>query len=350
MNELLNRVYWGNTVQNYLIALAVILGGMLLLRIIKKKVIALLKRWAEKSEGTLDDFLVSLLEKNLLPVLYLGAVYGGLNYLTLHSKLERVVHIGYALVITFFAVRLVLRFIRHGMESYAEQQEDADVKKKQLRSLMAIVKVIIWAIALILLLGNLGFNVTGIVAGLGIGGIAIALAAQTILGDLFSYFVIFFDKPFEVGDFITLDDKKGTVEKVGLKTTRIRALTGEILIVSNTNLTNSRVHNYKQLERRRVAFNIGVTYHTSAEKLRRIPQIIEQIVTPKEQITFDRAHFMQFSDFSLVFEIVYFVEIADLKFHMDKQEEILIEIYEAFEKAGIEFAFPTQTLQIEKKV
>lgn len=348
MQEILSMELWGNTVQNYLIALAVIIGLMLLIKLIRNRVVFYLKKWAAKSENTLDDFVVSLVEKNILPILNLGAVYAGFHYLTLSAKVSRIMTVMYAIFITWFLVRLILRFIRRAMESYAEKQEDAETKKKQLRSLMAIVNAIVWAFALLVLLSNLGYNVTGIITGLGIGGIAIALAAQTILGDLFSYFVIFFDKPFEVGDFIIVDDKRGTVEKVGLKTTRIRSLTGEQLVMSNTSLTNARVHNYKQMERRRVAVIIGVTYQTSAEKLKRIPDIVKEIVTQHELATFDRTHFIAFGDFSLNFEIVYFMEKPDMVTYLDVQQEINLAIFEAFEKQGIEFAYPTQTVFVEK--
>jgi small-conductance mechanosensitive channel len=348
MQEILSMELWGNTVQEYLIALAVIIGLILLIKLIRNRVVFYLKKWAAKSENTLDDFVVSLVEKNILPILNLGAFYAGFHYLTLSDKVSRIMTVIYAIFITWFLVRLILRFIRRAMESYAEKHEDAEAKKKQLRSLMAIVKAIVWAFAILVLLSNLGYNVTGIITGLGIGGIAIALAAQTILGDLFSYFVIFFDKPFEIGDFIIVDDKRGTVEKVGLKTTRIRSLTGEQLVMSNTSLTNARVHNYKQMERRRVAVTIGVTYQTSAEKLKRIPNIVKEIVTQHELATFDRTHFVAFGDFSLNFEIVYFMEKPDMVTYLDVQQEINLAIFEAFEKQGIEFAYPTQTVFVEK--
>src|SRR3546814_878321 len=144
---------------------------------------------------------------------------------------------------------------------------------RQNRGIMFILNVVIWIFGLVLLLSNLGYDVTAIVAGMGIGGIAIALAAQTILGDLFSYFVIFFDRPFEIGDFIVVDDKSGTVEYVGIKTTRLKSLGGEQLVFSNTDLTNSRLHNYKRMERRRIVFKLGVVYETPEKKLKLIPEI-----------------------------------------------------------------------------
>lgn len=348
MEEFLKQVYWNNTVEQYLITLGIILGGLILIRLFRKKAISILKKWSDKSENTIDDFLVLLLEKNLLPIINVGVFYFGLQYLNTTTKVDRILIIAYSVVITWFLVRLVIRFISKGMESYADQQAEPEVKRKQIKTLMVIVNIIIWSLALILLMSNLGYNVTGIVAGLGIGGIAIALAAQTILGDLFSYFVIFFDKPFEVGDFIIVDDKVGSVEKVGLKTTRIRAITGEQLIMSNTNLTNSRVHNFKRMERRRVVLKMGVIYGTPSDKLEMVPPMIENMIKEQEELTFDRAHFSGFGDFSLNFEIVYFVGNSDYVTYMDNQQKLLLKIYRAFEKEGIEFAFPTQTLFLER--
>ena len=196
---------------------------------------------------------------------------------------------------------------------------------------------------------NLGFDISAVIAGLGIGGIAIALAAQAILGDLFSYFVIFFDRPFEVGDFIVVGDKVGTVEYTGIKTTRIRALSGEQMVFSNTDLTNSRIHNFKKMERRRVVFSLGVIYQTTADQLEEIPKIVRGIIEKQNDTTFDRGHFKSYGDFSLNFEFVYFVIGSDYVKYMDTQQAINMEIYRTFEQKGIEFAYPTQTLFVSKE-
>jgi small-conductance mechanosensitive channel len=205
-------------------------------------------------------------------------------------------------------------------------------------------QVVIWVGGFLFLIDNLGYDITTLVAGLGIGGIAIALAAQTILGDLFSYLVIFFDKPFEIGDFIVVEDKMGTVEYIGIKTTRLRTLGGEQLICSNTDLTNSRVHNYKRMQERRVVFGLGVIYGTRAAQLKIIPKLIRDIIESIDGTRFDRAHFKSFGDFSLNFEVVFYVLSADYNRYMDIQEAINTQIFEVFEKEEIEFAFPTQTL------
>lgn len=187
------------------------------------------------------------------------------------------------------------------------------------------------------LLDNLGYEVSTILTGVGIGGIAIAFAAQNIIGDLFNYFVIFFDKPFEVGDAINVDDKNGTIEYIGLKTTRLRSLTGEQIVISNSDLTKSRVHNFKRQDTRRVQFNVTVTYHTDTDHLRKIPLLVKEIITATESTQFDRAHFARFTEYGLVFEVVYFVTIADYLKYMDIQQEINLKIMEAFKQEKIDF-------------
>jgi len=209
---------------------------------------------------------------------------------------------------------------------------------------MIIANILIWAVGILMLLDNLGYNVTTIVAGLGIGGIAVALAAQNILGDLFNYFVIFFDRPFEVGDYITIDDKKGTVEYIGIKTTRFKSIGGEQLVLSNSDLTKSRLHNFKRMERRRVVFNLGVTYQTKADQLREIPVLIKNIIESHAKTVFDRAHFATYGSYSLNFEVVYFVESPDFNEYMDIHQSVNLKIFEAFAARNIEFAYPTQTV------
>jgi len=187
------------------------------------------------------------------------------------------------------------------------------------------------------------------VASLGIGGIAVALALQNILGDLFASLSITFDKPFVIGDFIVVDDFEGDVEDIGLKSTRVRSLSGEELIFSNTDLLNSRIRNYKRLEKRRISFIIGVIYGTPVEKLKKIPSIIEDIITPIENADFERAHLKTLGDYSLDYSVVYYVLQQEYATYMDIQQVINLEIYQRFEEEGIEFAYPTQTIMLESE-
>ena len=354
MKEILSRVYFGNTVQDYLIATGLVLGIMLALRLFRNFFLGKLKTISAKTDSTYDDFFVFILEKKIIPLLNLFAIYSGVHSITLSEKADRYIMAGLKVATVYFVARLITASLQFAFEQMVNKNKTEELssvdKRKELRGIMIIVKVIIWLLALVFLLDNLGYDVTAVITGLGIGGIAIALAAQTILGDLFSYFVIFFDRPFEIGDFITVDDKSGNIEYVGIKTTRIKSITGEQLIVSNTNLTNSRVHNFKKMERRRIVFTIGVTYQTPKDKLEKIPGIIKGIIETTENAEFDRSHFFGFGNFSLDFESVYFIKSNDYKVYMEARQQINLQIFEAFEKEGIEFAYPTQTLFVEKSV
>jgi len=348
MKELLEQQYFNNTIEHYLIALGIILGSMLLLRLFRKRLLNQIKRWTENTETKLDDYFISGLEKFGLPMLNFAAIYAGLSFLNFTEKTDKLISHAFTVVIAFYVVRLVTSVIRLMLESFTLSLDGGQEKLKQVNGIMLIINLVIWSLGLLFLFDNFGYDVTAVIAGLGIGGIAIALAAQNILGDLFNYFVIFFDRPFEIGDFITVDDKKGTVENIGIKTTRVKSITGEQLVFSNSDLTNSRIHNFKRMERRRVLFALGVTYQTSAHLLEKIPVIIKGIIEAQPSITFDRAHFSKFATSSLDYEVVYFVGSAEYNQYMDIQQKINLEIIKAFAEEGIEFAYPTQTLFINK--
>lgn len=349
MEELLKREYYGNTVQNYLITLGIIIGGLLLLRLFRKSILKRIKVWTSKTETKLDDYLISGIEKFGLPIFNFIIIYFALQYLTFSVRVDKLIHNAMVVVFAFYAVRMLSSFVQLSLEAFIKSKEDGEEKIKQLGGIMLIVNGLLWCIGLLFIFNNLGFDVTAIIAGLGIGGIAIALAAQNILGDLFNYFVIFFDRPFEVGDYITVDDKKGTVEYIGLKTTRLKSITGEQLVFSNSDLTNSRIHNFKRMERRRIVFTFGVIYQTTSQQLEKIPTILKGIIETKEGVAFDRAHFQKFSASSLDYEIVYFVETSEYNHYMDLQQKINIEIFNAFAAEGIQFAYPTQTLFLSKE-
>jgi small-conductance mechanosensitive channel len=344
MEDVLKHSYWGNTVGDYLISAAFIVIGFLVLRGIKNFVLTRLKKLVSKTESNLDDIALQVVEKFGIPILRVLVIYWAIELLVLRPKVEKWLNIAYGVVTLYFVVSFLLALIRRLLEAQVMKLENGETKLKQIGGIMVVLKILVWSIGLLALFSNLGYDVTTVLTGLGIGGIAIALAAQNILGDLFNYFVIFFDRPFEVGDFITVDDKKGTVEYIGIKTTRIRSITGEQLIISNSNLTSSRIHNFKRLESRRVVFSIGVVYGLPLEKLKMIPGIIKQIVEKSELVRFDRVHFNRYGDFSLDYEVVFFVDTPDYNTYMDILQQINFGIYEKFESEKIDFAFPTQTL------
>jgi small-conductance mechanosensitive channel len=213
-----------------------------------------------------------------------------------------------------------------------------------------VLRLTVWAAVLLLMLDNLGVNVTALVAGLGVGGIAVALAAQNILGDLFSTLSIVLDKPFVVGDFLIVGDFMGSVEKVGLKTTRVRSLSGEQLVFSNTDLLGSRIRNYGRMFERRVVLSLGVTYQTPPEKLKALPAVIRETIEAQgSDVRFDRAHFSTFGDSALLLEAVYYVLSADYNLLMDIQQAIYIALFERFAAEGVSFAYPTQTLFLARE-
>ncbi len=339
-----NTVFFGNPLREWAIALGIIVVGFSLIKILRLPVLKRFKKWSERTSNSFDDFIVLAVEKTVIPFLYFVAIYSALQYLTFDQRTNSIIHVAMMFVVTFYILRLLSSAVQYSIYTFLGKYEDSETKQKQARGLILIFKAVIWIVGLVFLMNNLGYNVTTIITGLGIGGIAVALAAQTILGDLFSYFVIFFDRPFEIGDFLKVDDKLGSVEYIGIKTTRIRAISGEQLIFSNKDLTDSRVHNFKRMEKRRVVFSVGVTYQTTAEQLKKIPGIIKGIIETIDGATFDRSHFSAFGDFSLNFESVYYIAGPDFNDYMDRQQKIYLQIFEAFENEGIEFAYPTQTL------
>lgn len=344
MNNFSEVIYFGNSLQDWITAVLVLLVGIGLILFFKKRILGYLKAWAAHSQTTFDDFLLITIEKSVVPLFYIGAFSIAIKALVIPARAAAVIHVAVLLFVTFFVLRVITSVARQFVFSFIKTEESNETKEKQARGLLLIVNMVVWLLGIVFLIDNLGYNVTTLVTGLGIGGIAVALAAQTILGDLFSYFSIFFDRPFEIGDFITVDDKAGTVEYIGIKTTRLRTLSGEQMVCSNTDLTSARVHNYKRMEQRRIVFKLGVTYQTEIEKVKQIPEIVKTIIESKEDVRFDRGHFSSFGDFSLDFEFVYYVLSADYNVYMDKQQAIYFDILAEFENKKIEFAYPTQTI------
>ena len=277
--------------------------------------------------------------------LLVAAIYVGSLRLALPKTVGEV-------ILKIFFIGMLLQIARlgsHAIKFLIDRYRRQEIEKNAeavttLSSVAFLLRILLWLILLLVALDNFGVNVTTLIAGLGVGGIAMALAVQNILGDLFASFSIVLDKPFVIGDFIIVGDYLGTVEYVGLKTTRIRSLSGEQLIFSNTDLLGSRIRNFKRMYERRVVFTIGVLYQTPVEKLETIPILIREIVESQKQVRFDRAHFKEYGTYSLNFEVVYWIKNPDYNVYMDIQQAINIALFRRFEKEGVEFAYPTQTL------
>jgi len=345
-HELLARVILSNTIGGYLIFAAAALGAIAAVRLLSSVILIRIKVLARRTSTTIDDLLVRIVEKTILPLAYVFAVYLSMNLLVLSPGVRRIADMVWKASLSVSIIFFLVSVIEHVLEKYWIRKQGDEKREKSLRGILIVLKVVVWGIGLTFLADNLGVKVSAVVAGLGIGGIAVALAAQTVLGDLFSYFAIFFDRPFEEGDFIVIGDFMGSVEHIGIKTTRLRSLGGEQIIFSNTDLTNSRVRNYKRMNRRRVVFKFGLTYSTETVKLKEVPGLIAGIIRKTGKADFDRAHFSSFGDSSLIFEVVYYVNSSDYNTYMDLQQDINLAIKEEIEKLGLEFAFPTQTLYL----
>ena len=348
LNEVLQKVYFGNTGKSYLIFVGLFIAGIVVLKLIQKVVLKSLRKWAAKTDTVIDDFLIEEVDRDFMPLLFYGVFYISMHQMVLSAAVKRGVFVLGMIFMVFFLARFIMAFVSFALENYWMKDENDPSKQQAFIGIRTVLKLVVWSLAVIILMDNLGIKITTLVAGLGIGGVAIALAGQAILGDLFSYFTIFFDKPFQIGDFIIIGDYLGVVEYIGIKTTRIRSLWGEQVIFSNTDLTSSRVKNYKRMEKRRVAFKVGVTYQTSLERVKEIPGLVRKVIEQVPDTVFDRAHFFAYGDFSLVYEIVYYVLSPDYNKYMDTQQEINFKIKEEFEKRKIEFAYPTQTVFVTK--
>lgn len=304
----------------------------------------LLRNKLEKGTRTQKDFaLLRATIASLRNTLWTTAAYIFFRSLPIAEPVHH--NVGKAFLVLFTAcfVSLSINILKLALDMNL-RRKGSSLSEHNGRIVLPIITGAIWFLALAFILDNFGVKIGTIIAGLGLAGIAVGFAAQAILGDLFSYFALLFDKPVRIGDFIILDNLKGTLEHIGLKTSRLRSLDGEQIIMPNSHLTGSRIKNYKRMKRRRICFQIGVTYSTSFEKLQRIPAMVTEVVTQQQQTTMDRVHFFQFGDSSLDFEIVYYVESPDYNEYMDIQQAINLEIVKRFEDANIEFAFPTRTL------
>ena len=345
MPELTN-VFFGNDIQTWLTALGIAVAALIVLRLVEQVLIVRVQRIAKKTDTIIDDVIIGALRKTKLTYLVIVSVYLGGVVLTLPETV-RSIDWRILMVATWLQLGVWLSTgLQIWLQHYRATEEDG-ANRTTMNALSFIVRVVIWATILLLILDNLGVDVTALVTGLGIGGVAIALAVQNVLSDLFASLSIVLDKPFVNGDFIVVGDLAGSVEHVGIKTTRIRSLSGEQLVFSNNDLLTSRIRNYGRMNERRVVFNLGVTYQTPADKLERIPGLIREAIDAQAQVRFDRSHFAAYGDSALNFETVYYVGSSDYAQHMDILQAVNLALFRRFEQEGIEFAYPTQTLFVE---
>jgi small-conductance mechanosensitive channel len=268
-----------------------------------------------------------------------------LDVYTESEKLDFYLKKAIILVLLFQTTIWGLALLQTWLDSYAKKRAQADPGIASTLGLIRFALKTVFLVFIVLMgLSNLGVNITAMVAGLGVGGIAVALAAQNILGDLFASLTIVLDKPFVVGDYIVLKDLAGTVEYIGLKTTRIRNLSGDQIIIKNSDLLSTPIRNIKRMVERRVVQSIGVVYQTKTEQLKLIPKLLKESVEETPRTRFDRAHLKQFGAYSVDFELVYWILDSDYLVYMDAQEMIHLKIWEKFERNNIVFAYPTQQI------
>lgn len=344
--------FLGNSLQAWLIALGIAIVLTTVAKVVVYVVIRRLRRLATRTATQIDDLIIGVLEKTRLPLLSVLAVYAATAGLELPPRLSA--WLGtlavFALLIQagIWADRLIqLLLLRH-------EKRDLEVDAGRVTTMRAasfLARLVLFSVILLMALDNVpGLDITTLIAGLGVGGIAVALAVQNVLGDLFASLSIALDKPFVIGDFIVLDTFAGTVEHVGLKTTRLRSLSGEQLVFANNDLLASRIRNYKRMTERRAVFAFGVVYQTPADKLQAIPAMVKEIIDAEPLARFDRAHFKSYGASSLDFEVVFYVLQPDYIAYMDAQQSVNLAIFRRFAVQGIEFAYPTQTLYVRPQV
>ena len=338
----------GNTLLAWLLAALWLVLAMLLTVAAKHIIVKRLRAIATRTSTHWDDALVHAIAGTYALLVGAMALYPLVENLNLPPRGARwasgIAAIGLFVQIGLWAARFLDFWIKSSRDR--AMQHDPETATG-LAAMSFLARLILWSLVALLLLDNLGFNVTTLLAGLGVGGIAVGLALQNILGDLFSSLSIVLDKPFQIGHFVVIDGFSGTVDNIGLKTTRIRSISGEILVFSNTDLTKARLRNYKFMQERRVLFTIGVTYNTAADMLERVPGIVQSIIVSQEQARFERAHLKDFGDSSLNFEVVYWMKTSDYGAYMDTQQAINLALMRAFGAMGVEFAFPTRTVQLQ---
>lgn len=345
MDFLRETSFLGNDLSRWLTAVAIGVATYLALRLLVWALQRWVSRYTGKTSSNIDDLIVGALGRTKKGLLTVAAVFFGSHALDIADGpeylLRRLAMIALLIQVGFW----LTDFIGAWISDYRKRQMETDPGSiTGISAIGFMVQLAVWVVLLLLALDNLGVNITALATGLGIGGIAVALAVQNILGDLFASLSIMIDKPFVIGDYVKVGDYGGNVEQVGLKTTRVRSLSGEQIVFSNTDLLKSRLQNFGRMYERRGSFRIGILYETPRELVARVPGMIQEIVEAQDKTRFDRSHFKEFGDFALIFETVYYMTEPPYALYMDTQQAINEALMERFAEQGIEFAYPTQLL------
>lgn len=303
---------------------------------------------AAKTETLLDDLIIDLFRNVKKYFIFSLSLYLGLLWIKIPSRPRMIVDKAFMIVMFVQLAQTAGLIINFWIGKHLKVKSSQDLETASTIGLINFaVKAIVYSVLVLMVLNNLGVDITALVAGLGVGGVAVALALQNILADLFSSLTIVLDKPFIVGDFIVVNDYMGEVEHIGLKTTRLRSLSGEQLVFGNGDLLQSRIRNYKRMAQRRVVQSLGVTYQTTSDLLEAIPGMVRSIIEQQKDAKFDRCHFLRFQDSCLEFELVYWVQSADFNVYAEIAHAINIAIFKKFTTEKVDFAYPTQTIYMQ---
>jgi small-conductance mechanosensitive channel len=345
--NVLERVYYDNDVGAWLLAAGIFLGIAALLIVVRAVVERRLGAAARKTRTDVDDLGVDLVHRTRWYFIFALAAASAAQVLVLPARVVTIGTVVVKIATLFQLARWGLGLIDYGLRRYASRDPaHAGTSKMMVGVAGFLLRTLLFGIIALLALENLGFDITALVAGLGIGGIAVALAVQNLLGDLFAAMSIVVDKPFVVGDFVVVGAEMGTVEHIGLKTTRLRSLSGEQIIMSNTDMLGARIRNMARMYERRVVFVVLVAFDTPRDAVARVPATIRAAIEANEGVRFDRAHLARFGESALEFEAVYYVLSPDYNRYMDIQQAINLTLLSRFAAEGVLFALPARTLHV----
>lgn len=342
--EFLEKVYYGNSLYAYALSAATFLFVVWGFLAGRRLLIGRLRALAHLTETDLDDVAVDILEKVKAPECYIVAFFLATRSLEFHYKADRWLHVVVVVVVAYRIVTMLQAAVEYAIHRTILADGADAAHRDTAQTVTFVVQGFVWIGAVLFVLGNLGFNVTSMVAGLGIGGIAIALAAQSVLGDLLSAAAIYLDKPFTVGEAIKVGDIAGTVEHIGIKTTRVRSVNGEMLVFPNATLTSSRIQNFGNLTERRSVINFSVPAETAPSTLKKIPGHARAAVGKAKDARLDRAHLSAVKEGALEFELVFYVRGTDYAAYMDAQEAVLLDLLENLRLEGVVLCGPARRL------
>lgn len=345
MQDLLDHELFGNSTLRWTIAIVTALVVLAVLALLKRVAAGRIAKLTARTSSRYDDVLVKVVQGTRTMTLFVAAIAAGVRTLDLPD--EAVLWLGRGMIVVLaiqgglwvtHAVRLVI--------ASRDAKDEVPGARTMHAAAAFMTNLVVWSVLVLVVLSNFGVEITTLIAGLGIGGIAAALAVQNMLKDLFAAFSIYADRPFDIGDFIIVDEFSGNVDRIGWRSTQLRSIGGEMIVFANSDLANARIRNYRRMDERRIVLPFGVEYGTPAATVASIPKIVRELVEGIEGLRFDRSHFKGYGDSSLDFETVFYVLSPEYAFYMDRQHALLMAIYERFEQDGISFAFPTRTLHV----